>query len=300
MTRTGWYKLIYFAVFGVALVGGAAAVLALGPDASPAWVFPLCLGLPLALMLPGMIQRFFWTDMLTGLRLINSDPLVSITHSRRFLGQLAQRPWLKNLIWLGTSSYSHNVEAMARNNLGGALIQAGHFDDARSELEQAIVLDPQCPLPYKNMSLLTVRTGRTRDALVWLNKATALGLKDDWSDAAVQASQARHAAKAGRGVKAKPKPDLNAPRGEKPGTFVVELFNDDETSILFVADVLEEVFGMTGIEALGVGRRVHDQGSGVCATFATQAEADDHAARITAMAREAGHPLVCTVRPAKG
>lgn len=192
MTRTDALKGVYAArtaglvAFGVgaAVAGQRGAIVLTAVSAA----------LFLTLLLSGRVQAFFWSELLAGLhKLHRHDYPASKAHSERFLAQLRDRPWLKRLIWLGTSSYSLSVEAMALNNLGAAELALGEVEAARAHLNEAIAKDPKCPLPYRNIGLLILREGSTEEAGPWLDKAVALGLRRDWSDRAAQASQRNNA-----------------------------------------------------------------------------------------------------------
>ncbi len=273
-------------------------LLALGPAASAVVVFPLWGGLLLVMLLPALIQRVLLADLSAGHRLINSQPDVSAVHSRRFLTRLSAHPWLKHVIWLGGGHHSRNIEAIARNNLGGALMGTGDLDTARSELERSIALDPRYPLPHKNMGQLLLRSARFQDALPWWKKAKALGMKDDWVDRTVEAADYRNALPVGERVASRIEAGRRAPAQETPGTFVVEILNDNKTPFVFVVSVLEDVFALPGLEGIRIAERVDARGRAVCAEFATGTEADGCAAQVIAMARENDHPLACIVRPA--
>ena len=199
MTRTDALKGVYVArLAGVVLSGLGAAVAVRNGAAAAA----LGLGaLFAALALSGRVQAQFWSELLLGLHALGQrDYEASKVHSRRFLAQMRERPWLRRLIWLGTSSYSLNAEVLALNNLGAAELSLGEFEAAREHLEQAIALDPRCPLPYRNIDLLVLRTGSTAEAGPWLEQAAALGFRGDLSDRLVMSSQGRNAERAETGA----------------------------------------------------------------------------------------------------
>ena len=110
MTRTTLYKCTYFAYFvGVGLLFYWATKY----FKVSAVMF---VGLMLLLFLPGRVLGYFWRDLMRGLRLLNAGQYEeSKRHSAAFLDQVHARPWLKRLIWLGTSSYSRDPESMAFN-----------------------------------------------------------------------------------------------------------------------------------------------------------------------------------------
>ncbi len=297
MTR-GRYLFLYFCLLCAVLACGGLVLLALGPAASAVIVFPVWGGLLLVMFIPEFIQRILLIDLRAGHRLINSQPDVSVVHSRRFLTRLSAQPWLKHVIWLGTSHHSHNIEAIARNNLGGALMGVGDLDTARSELERSIALDPRYHLPYKNMGQLLLRSARFQDALPWWKKAKALGMKDSWIDWVVEAAEYRNALPIGERATSQIEAGRRAPAEETPGTFVVEIQNDNKTPFVFVVSMLEDVFALPGLESIRITQRVDARGRAVCAAFATETEAEGRATQVMAMARENDHPLTCIVRPA--
>jgi tetratricopeptide (TPR) repeat protein len=192
MTRTDILKGVYVARVAGLIASGAGVVVAAQHDqivlaAASAMLF-------LTLLLSGTVQAFFWAELLAGLHELHRRNFsASKAHSEQFLAELRDRPWLARLIWLGTSSYSVSAEAMALNNLGTAELELGEVDAARNHFNEAIAADLKCPLPYRNMGLLVLREGSTDGAGPWFEKAVALGLRGDWSDRAVQASQRNNA-----------------------------------------------------------------------------------------------------------
>lgn len=294
MTRTARYKLIYFAIVAGGSLAGLAAVLL------SKLTFPynlIWLALAVLLLIPGRIQGYFWSELLAGLHhLKHRNYTTSKVHSERFLVQLQERPWLKKLIWLGTSSYSRNVEAMARNNLGAAMMELGEIDGAKEQLNHAIALDAEFPMPYQNMGTLLLRSATTKEALPWLEKATTLGFAGDWSDRTVRAAQHRHAARSTTDKSAR---DENPPVTAEPeieGAFVVELINDDRTPFEFAVTCLEETFGLTGIKAIRIAATVSQEGRAVCAAFEAEAAAQAKADQFMALARQGGFSLTCVVK----
>jgi hypothetical protein len=191
MTRTDALKAIYLLRVGAIVLVGVT-----GGTATRNGHFALAVGLGvllLVLLFSGQVQARFWSELLAGLHWLGQrDYALSKAYSERFLGQLRERPWLRHLMWLGTSSYSLRVEALALNNLGAAEIGLGEMEAARAHLTEGLALDPKCPLFYRNMGVLALRTGS--DAEPWLQKAVALGLNRGWSDRWVRASQRRNAA----------------------------------------------------------------------------------------------------------
>jgi len=76
----------------------------------------------------------------------------------------------------------------------------------------------------------------------------------------------------------------------------VLLLNDDETTMEFVVQILEEIFGKPQEEALKLLLDIHHNGSGVCGTYAPE-EAWKVAKTVTELARQRHYPLRCIVEP---
>jgi ATP-dependent Clp protease adapter protein ClpS len=294
MTRTDAFKALYFLRVGfllLACVGGATAAQNGYPVLAAMLILPFVL-----LAFSGRVQAYFWSELLAGLHHLNlRDYPRSKAHSERFLVQLRERPWLRHLIWLATSSYSDAAEVLALNNLGAAEIALGEIDAAREHLTLAMALDPKCPLLYRNMGALTLRTGSTADAAPWFHQAVALGLKGDWSDARAMASQRHNAAFSTTGVATGASP---WPRPAEPpvtGGWLVQVIDDSVTPIEIVVTGLEQVFGLTGAEAIRTARSANQIGHAVCAGFDNEGEAQRKADELTTYAREKGFSLTCTV-----
>ena len=79
-------------------------------------------------------------------------------------------------------------------------------------------------------------------------------------------------------------------------TAKVLLLNDDETTMAFVVQVLEDIFGMTRDEALKLMLEIHRDGRGECGVYTVE-DASDMAARVDELARRHGFPLRCVVEP---
>jgi tetratricopeptide (TPR) repeat protein len=193
MTRTDVLKGVYAGRLAGLVLFGLGAMLAFRNGATLAGGLLGVLFVVVALS--GRVQAFFWSELLAGLHHLNlRDYGASKAHSERFLTQLRGRPWLKRLIWLGSSSYSLNAEVLGLNNLGAAELALGEIDAARAHLNQAIALDPQCPLPYRNLGMLALQTASKEEAAPLFEQAAKLGLRGDWTDKVVMTSQRRNAA----------------------------------------------------------------------------------------------------------
>lgn len=92
-------------------------------------------------------------------------------------------------------------------------------------------------------------------------------------------------------VKVRKKADL-----KKPRMYKVLIHNDDYTTMEFVVWVLEQVFHLTTAAATRVMLHVHRSGVGVAGVY-TRDVAETRVEQVLALAREAGHPLQCTMEP---
>jgi ATP-dependent Clp protease adaptor protein ClpS len=76
----------------------------------------------------------------------------------------------------------------------------------------------------------------------------------------------------------------------------VLLLNDDTTTMEFVVQVLEAVFGKTREEALKLVLAIHRDGSGECGVYTVE-RASTIVARVAALADRSGYPLRCITEP---
>jgi ATP-dependent Clp protease adaptor protein ClpS len=82
--------------------------------------------------------------------------------------------------------------------------------------------------------------------------------------------------------------------GNPSATTKVLLLNDDETTMEFAFEVLEDIFGKTRDEATRLMLEIHNNGRGECGVYSPE-EAGQHVERVTEMARQNGFPLRCIV-----
>jgi tetratricopeptide (TPR) repeat protein len=192
VSRTAFYKLYYFGILiGLPLVVFAATV---GLHLPSYWA-----GLALLLLLiPGRILAYFWRDLLRGLKLLHEKRYEdSIRYNENFLAELQRRPWIRHMIWLGTSSYSRNPKSLAYNNLGAAEFALGRLDAARAHLHEAIREDNLNPLPFHNLALVANKEGNQLEAALMTSSALARGLSFGMTDKIVMGSQKRYAGRSG-------------------------------------------------------------------------------------------------------
>jgi ATP-dependent Clp protease adaptor protein ClpS len=82
--------------------------------------------------------------------------------------------------------------------------------------------------------------------------------------------------------------------GNPTATARVLLLNDDETTMEFAVEVLEQIFGKTRDEAIKLMLEIHNNGRGECGVYSPE-EAGQLVERVTEMARQNGFPLRCIV-----
>ncbi len=83
---------------------------------------------------------------------------------------------------------------------------------------------------------------------------------------------------------------------KKPSLYKVLLHNDDYTTMEFVIYVLQSIFGKSTEDATAIMLKVHKEGQGVCGVY-TYEIAETKAQKVSDLAKEEDHPLLCTVEP---
>ena len=83
---------------------------------------------------------------------------------------------------------------------------------------------------------------------------------------------------------------------DKPATATVLLLNDDQTTMEFVVQVLDGIFGKTPDEAIKLMLEIHHYGSGECGVFPIE-RASVIAAEVDDLAKHNQFPLRCIVKP---
>jgi len=81
---------------------------------------------------------------------------------------------------------------------------------------------------------------------------------------------------------------------DRSATTRVLLLNDDETTMEFAVEVLENIFGKTRDEAIKLMLEIHNNGRGECGVYSPE-EAGQLVERVTELARQNGFPLRCIV-----
>jgi ATP-dependent Clp protease adaptor protein ClpS len=87
------------------------------------------------------------------------------------------------------------------------------------------------------------------------------------------------------------KPKLST---QKPSMYKVLLLNDDYTPMEFVIQILETFFNKNREEATRIMLHVHRRGVGLCGVY-TYEVAETKVSQVMAAARQAQHPLQCTM-----
>jgi ATP-dependent Clp protease adaptor protein ClpS len=86
------------------------------------------------------------------------------------------------------------------------------------------------------------------------------------------------------------------PKTEEPKRFKVLLHNDDYTTMEFVVQILESIFSKSPAEAFRIMMHVHTRGAGIAGVYSHEV-AETKVSMVHENAREAGHPLRCSVEP---
>lgn len=288
MTRATLYRVIYQSVVVVVsiVVFGIGMALADRTNILPVLAMAV---LVIGMVMPQLVLSFLWRDLLAGLRLLKQgDYAASKLRSERFVTNVRKAPWLKHVSWLVAESYSRDPEALALNNLGAAEIRLDAFEAAQNHLEQAIALDPENPLPYRNIGIVRLLAGNPDEATSWLEKAEALGLRDASSDKLMKAAKSPLALMYSHMADQTPSGQPDLPPAT--GNFAVELLNDDLTPMEFVVELLEQVFDHSQAQAVRTMLTVHNQGSAVCGRY-EEADAQARMESAIARTRAAGFPL---------
>ncbi len=84
---------------------------------------------------------------------------------------------------------------------------------------------------------------------------------------------------------------------EEPRMYKVLLHNDDYTTMEFVVEVLQKVFGKTPVEATQIMLNVHKSGIGVCGVFIEEV-AETKVEMVHHLAKSNGFPLQCSMEEA--
>lgn len=83
---------------------------------------------------------------------------------------------------------------------------------------------------------------------------------------------------------------------KKPRKYKVLIHNDDYTTMEFVVYILQVVFHHSPASATRIMLHIHKSGIGVAGVY-TRDQAETRVDQVLALAREAGHPLQCTMEP---
>ena len=302
VSRTGRRKLYYFSIVTLApiLLAGAAIHFHLN------WAQMGCL--IVALLLPGRILGLAWRDQLAGLRLLNERRFAeSARHTNRFLEQLARRPWIRHLIWLGAGTYSRDPKSLALNNLGAAEMFLGNFEAARGHLEESRQLDPENPLPYFNLAQLHRILKEPSKAQEFLDHAKRLGYSRGLSDKLIRQAQLRFARTDGvvdnalAGATSPQQSPIFPPetallrlQGFTPPGFQcgIEILNDDSTPMEFVVSVLQGCVALGRDDAMRTMLEIHKKG-GVLLPMTSIEDSKRIAESVSAQARSNNHALIC-------
>lgn len=88
--------------------------------------------------------------------------------------------------------------------------------------------------------------------------------------------------------------EAERPKLKEPQLYKVLLLNDDYSPMEFVVEVLEKFFQLPRTKATQVMLEVHTKGKGVCGLFTAEI-AETKVSQVNDYAREAQHPLLCSM-----
>ena len=88
---------------------------------------------------------------------------------------------------------------MTLNNIGASYLADGRFDEAIAAFHEALAIDPQYPLPYCNIAVVSMVQGDRDSADRLLDEARRLGYTAGKIDAVIHRAQAFLASVEGRG-----------------------------------------------------------------------------------------------------
>ena len=93
------------------------------------------------------------------------------------------------------------------------------------------------------------------------------------------------------------RPDIESrPQTRQPPMYKVLMHNDDYTTMEFVVYVLQVVFHHSPASASRIMLHIHKAGIGVAGLY-TRDIAETRVEQVMQLAREAGHPLQCSMEP---
>ena len=193
MNRTKRLKIGYFLVFLVFAFIAGVTIYVVGSN--PVFLVAAAL----VLIIPGRIQGFFYRDFFTGRQLFDKGAFKeSLFYSEKFIVQLNSKPNLKHLLWVTWPIYSVEIKAMALNNLGAAYLELGDFENAESQFQAALSLDPHYPIPYFNLAIVNELRQMHDLAKQCAEKACLLGYRQSTFDKVILKAQTLLASIEGR------------------------------------------------------------------------------------------------------
>lgn len=169
LNRTVKLKLAYFGSIAAAILIGSGLAVGFG-------FHSIALIAAASLMVPGRIVGYFWRELITGRKLMDSGrhgdalPLLG-----SFVQNLDATPWLESLIWIAPSIYTVRTKAMALNNRGVCHLELGDLDSAERDLIEALELDPLYPIPHFNLAVIEMARDQESESHHHLAASRELG-----------------------------------------------------------------------------------------------------------------------------
>ncbi len=97
-------------------------------------------------------------------------------HFYRFLRELEEQPWRRNLMYYNFGNFTSEVDAMAHNNLGLTYLETNPLEKAEVHLKKAIGIDDQYSKAHYNLAVVYQLQKRLEESKVHFEKAVELGM----------------------------------------------------------------------------------------------------------------------------
>ncbi len=129
-------------------------------------------------LIPGRLQGFLWRSFFIGRNLMTQGKYgEAISYFQNFENLLDHEKWLKHAIYLAGFIYTKSIRVMTLNNIGVCYLEFSNLKLARSYFEQTVDQDPEFPLGYYNLAIISEIENNHDLAVKQYNLAFKLGYK---------------------------------------------------------------------------------------------------------------------------